>query len=747
MKDLTAKTPRRQGRQIQSSFRIQNSAFRISLASWRLGVPFILILFFAAPRGKAQDLTAEKRIDNLISQMTLEEKISLVHADTKFTVAGVPRLGIPPLHLSDGPHGVREEINANDWRAAGRTDDYVTWLPCVEGLAATWNPQMAESFGKVIGQEAVSRGKNIMLSPGVNIQRTPLGGRNFEFAGEDPYLASRVAVGFVRGMQAQGVASCVKHFAANNQEENRNSIDVEMDERTLREIYLPAFRAAVQEGGALTVMGAYNKLRGEYCCENDYLLKTILKGEWGFKGLVMSDWAAVHDTVKTANNGLDLEMGSNLPFDRFYFARPLLEAVQQGQIPVSVIDDKVRRHLRVMMALHMLDAGYKPPVMQANTAAHQAIARRVAEEGIVLLKNDGSLLPLDAGKLSSVAVIGQNAVRRFAHSGGSAAIKALYEITPLEGIIDRAGSRMSVNFAMGYMQRTPDNGPNAALIAEAVKAAGESDAVILVAGLNHDANFDTEGSDRKSMALPFGQDELIRRVVAANPKTVVVLVSGGAVEMDGWLDKTPAVVQAFYPGMEGGHALAAILFGDVNPSGKLPCTFPRRLADSPAHALGAYPGKDGVETYAEGLLVGYRWFDAKEIAPLFPFGHGLSYTKFEYSNLKLVEGSGAVVTAQFDIANAGSRDGEEVAELYVSQEHPRLPRPPKELKGFAKVLVRAGESRTLQIPLELPAFSYYDPSAGGAGGWVADKDSFDILIGSSSRDIRLRGKYDLTNQN
>jgi beta-glucosidase len=708
----------------------------------------LCLLLIMTAAGRAQDKAiysdaaqrTEKRIDDLLPRLTLEEKISLLHADTKFTVAGVARLGIPPLHLSDGPHGVREEINPNDWRAAGRTDDYGTWMPSLEGLAATWNPSLAEAYGKVLGQEAAKRGKNIILSPGMNIQRTPLGGRNFEFFGEDPFLAARMAVGDVRGIQSQGVASCIKHFAANNQEQDRDSVDVEVDERTLHEIYLPAFKAAVQEGGALAVMGAYNKLNGQYCCQNEILLNTILKGDWGFTGLVMTDWGAAHDTVQCALHGLDLEMGTNKPFDQYYFAKPLLAAVQHGDVPMAQIDDKVRRHLRLMVALHMLDAGYVPPAGAANTADHQAAARHIAEEGIVLLKNDDDLLPLNPAKLTSLAVIGENAVRKFAHAGGSAEIKALYEITPLQGILDRVGNRVNVSFSMGYAQPPARRGgasaPSAAdMIARAVAAAKSSDAVIIVGGLNHESHFDSEGSDRRDISLPYGQDDLIRAVTAANPHTAVVLVSGGVVDMNSWLGQTPAVIQAFYPGMEGGHALAGVLFGDINPSGKLPCTFPRQLADSPAHALHAYPGENKIEPYTEGLLVGYRWFDAKNIAPLFPFGYGLSYTRFEYSNLKVDAAS-----VQCDIANVGPRDGEEVVQVYVKQQNPTVPRPPKELKGFAKVMIRTGEKQTVTIPLDPAAFSHYDADK---HAWVADKDRYTILVGASSADIRLHGDIDL----
>ena len=695
----------------------------------------------------------ERRIDDLIRRMTLEEKISLLHGNTKFTVAGVPRLGIPELCMSDGPHGVREDVSPDSWKPAGHTDDYATWLPSLLGLAATWDPAMAESHGRVIGQEAVRRGKNVMLGPGVNIQRTPLGGRNFEYFGEDPFLSGRMAVGFIHGEQSQGIAACVKHFAANNQEFDRMSVDVEMDERTLREIYLPAFKAAIEDGHVLTLMGAYNKFRGDHCCENDYLLNKILKGEWGFQGLVMSDWAGVHDTLGAALGGMDMEMGTEKPSDQYYMAQPLLEAVRSGEVPVSVIDDKVRRHLRVMIALHMLDPQTRRPVGAQNTPDHQQAARKEAEEGLVLLKNDGGFLPLDVAKIHSIAVIGQNAVRKFAHSGGSSEIKALYEITPLDGIVNRVNQSANVSFSMGYVAPPPrqrqqgepaptapdDPGPDADLIARAVQAAKSCDVAVVVAGLSHDPFFDSEGADRVSLKLPYGQDELIRQVAAANPKTVVVIISGGAVGMDQWLDRVPSVIQAFYPGMEGGTAIAEVLFGDVNPSGKLPCTFPRRLADSPAHALNTYPGQDGVEQYKEGLLVGYRWYDAKLIDPLFAFGHGLSYTTFQYSNLKLIAGD--VTTVQCDIANTGSRDGEEVVQVYVSQAHPSLPRPPKELKGFEKILVKAGQKQTVSIPLKIDAFSYYDPSK---SGWVAEKGKFTILVGSSSRDIRLQSDFTLS---
>jgi beta-glucosidase len=681
----------------------------------------------------------DARVEDLLARMTLEEKIALVHADNRFSTAGVPRLGIPARQLSDGPHGVREETVGRDVsQAVGRTDDFVTYMPALVGLAATWNPDLAAEYGKTIGEEARWRGKQIMLAPGMNIMRTPLNGRNFEYLGEDPYLASRMAVNYIRGEQSQGVASCAKHFVANDQETERNRVNVEMDERTLREIYLPPFRAAVEEAGVLSVMAAYNKFRGAYCAENDYLLNKILKDEWGFKGLVVSDWNAVHSTRGSVLGGLDLEMGTvGRPFDEFYLARPFLDGVRAGEFPVSVLDDKVRRNLRVMFATGAFDN--RAPGGSINTKEHQLSARRVAEESFVLLKNEAGALPLDAGKLTSIAVIGENATRLQAYGGGSSRIKAFYEVTPLEGILRRVGDRVNVTYSAGYAEK----GAGEDAVARAVRAASQADVVIYVGGLNHSPGLDSEGADRKDLKLPYGQDELLQRIVQANPRTVVVLLGGGPVEMDRWLARVPAVLLAWYPGMEGGNALARVLFGDANPSGKLPFTFPKRLEDSPAHALGAYPGRDGTVRYEEGLLVGYRWFDTKNIEPLFPFGHGLSYTRFEYSGLRLVEGrdaKGPVVTVNFDVTNAGARDGAEVAEVYVRDVKSTLLRPLKELKGFRKVFLKAGEKQSVSIPLERSAFAFYDPQR---RGWVAEKGEFRIMVGSSSRDIRLDSSYSL----
>lgn len=697
----------------------------------------------------------EARVDDLLSRMTLAEKVSQVHANGSFSTAGIPRLGIPERHFSDGPLGVRETLGPQ-YQPVGLGNDFSTAMPAGICLAATWDPEMAYAEGETIGEEARARGKDIMLGPAVNIFRTPLGGRNFEYFGEDPFLAGQIAVGYIHGEQSQNVASCVKHFALNNQEYQRTSISVEAGERALREIYLPAFKAAVRQGGVWCVMGAYNKFRGQFCCENDYLLNQILKGEWGFQGLVMSDWGGTHDTHEAALNGLDCEMGARKNYDECYLADAYLDGLKNGTYPVSGLDDKVRRNLRVMFATHVFDPGRTKGSL--NTVAHEMVARRGAEEGIVLLKNKGHLLPLNPAQIKTIAVIGDNAVRPQDFSGGSSEIKSFYEISPLQGIVNRAGKDVNIIFSQGYNT----NGDPAAAD-RAVAAAKAADVVIYIGGLRKGRGFDSEGADHKDFKLPCGQDELIQKIVAANPKTIVILL-GTPAEMDAWVDRVPAVLQAWYLGMEGGNALAAVLFGDVNPSGKLPCTIPKRLEDSPAHALGAYPGANGVENYTEGLMVGYRWFDTKKIAPQFPFGYGLSYTTFKYSNLKLIslsqreragvresrssgdsvpvqeESNDAIVTAQFDIENTGDRPGAEVAELYVHENHPALMRPQKELKGFQRVFLQPGEKQTVSLPLTETAFAYYDPAK---KSWVAQKDKFKILVGGSSRDIYLKANFKL----
>ncbi|MGD0743742.1 MAG: glycoside hydrolase family 3 C-terminal domain-containing protein [Verrucomicrobiota bacterium] len=675
----------------------------------------------------------ETRVEDLLSRLTLDEKISLIHGDSKFTTAAIPRLGIPRRWMSDGPHGVREDVRENSWESAGRTDDFCTAMPVCICLAATWDPELGYNMGEAIGQEARERGKDIMLAPVVNIVRTPLGGRNCEYFSEDPFLTSRMAVGYIRGEQSQDVSSCAVILALNNQEFQRFRINVEVDERALHEIYLPGFKAAVQEAGVWSVMGAYNKFRGQYCAENDYLLNKILKEQWGFKGFVVSDWGAVHDTPGAALNGLDLEMGTSGGYNHYYLAQPYLDGLKTNAYPMTGLDDKVRRNLRVMFATHVFDPGRTNGSL--NTVAHQMVARRVAEEGMVLLKNENHALPLDAAKIKTIAVIGENAVRLHSAGGSSFGLKTFYEITPLQGIVKRAGKDVNIIYSEGYQK----NG-GADLAERAVAAAKSADVVIYIGGLNHEEGFDSEGADRKNMNLPYGQDELIQKIVAANPRTIVVL-EGMMVKMDAWLGQVPALLEAWYPGMEGGNALARVLFGDVNPSGKLPATFPKKLSDTAAATLGpgAYPGTNGTVTYAEGLLVGYRWFDAKNIEPQFPFGFGLSYTTFEYSGLKLVPRETGV-TVEFQIKNTGAVAGAEVAQVYVHPEKPSVPRPEKELKGFERVFLKAGEAQTVSIPLNRSAFAYYSPDH---KSWVAEKGDYKILVGGSSRDPALTGDYQL----
>jgi beta-glucosidase len=575
----------------------------------------------------------------------------------------------------------------------------------------------------------------------VDIARTPLCGRIYEYLGEDPYLNARLGVNYVEGLQSNGVAACIKHFVGNNQEVGRETINMDMDDRTLREIYLPPFEAAVKEAHVWSVMGAYTKFRGEHCAYNDYLINHLLKGEWQFPGFVMSDWGGTYGTREAALGGLDVEMGTLVgseepsAYNKFFLAKPFLDGTRSGEYPGSLLDDKVRRSLRVMIATGVLDP--RPPG-SLNTPEHQAVARRIAEESMVLLKNNNHALPLNLAGLKSVAVIGENAVRHNANGFFGAGVKTPYEITPLDGIKQLVGDKAAVTYSAGYAKN--GGGPN--LATEAVAAAKNADVAIVVAGLWHIRGQDDESVDRTSLRLPYGQDELISQIVQANPRTIVVLVSGPAIELGSWLAQVPAVLQAHYSGMEGGHALADILFGEVNPSGKLTVTYPKQLSDSPAHALGTYPGTNGTLFYKEGLLVGYRWFDAKKIEPEFPFGFGLSYTTFKYSNLKLIpaDGTNGIVTARFEIKNTGKLAGAEVAQLYVQEKNPSVMRPEKELKGFKKIFLKPGEKQTVTIPLDQRAFAFYDPAK---VSWVAESGDYQIEIGSSSRDLRLKERFHL----
>jgi beta-glucosidase len=708
------------------------------------------------PRYLDKTLPTEARIDDIMARLTLDEKIGLIHANGMFRSGGVERLGIPYLWTDDGPQGVREEVGVKSWSATGQTDDFATALPPGLTLAATWNPDLARACGTVIGEEACVRGKNVLLGPGVNIIRTPLCGRNYDYYGEDPWLSSRIAVGYVRGLQAEQTVACVKHFALNNQEKDRGTINVEVDERTLREIYLPTFEATVREAGAMAVMAAYNRFRGDYCAQNDYLLNGILKREWGFQGGVISDWGATHDTKTAVTNGLDLEMGSRGSFDDYHLARAFRDGIQNGTYPMAALDDKVRRDLRMLFASGAMD-GRKPGSI--NTPAHLETARHIAEEAMVLLKNDGALLPLDSTKIHSIAVIGENAVRKFAAGGNSAGVKAFRETTALEGIVERGGGSMNIVYSEGYRQPVPRRTSKEDLAGvktselsaaspeesreladRAVQAAKSCDVAIVVAGLSHQAHADDEGTDRFDLSLPSHQAELIARVIEANPRTIVVLIDGSPVDMDPWLAKAPSVLEAWYGGSEAGHALAAVLFGDVNPSGKLPCTFPRSLADTPTQrgGLRAYPGVDGTVHYDEGILVGYRWYDTKKIEPLFPFGFGLSYSTFTYSNLRVSAAGPNSAEVECNVTNAGARPGAEVAQLYVELGRSQVHRPEKELKGFSKVLLAPGETKTVKMSLNGRSFAYYSPEK---HAWEIEAGDYGILVGASSRDIRLRSNY------
>jgi len=682
--------------------------------------------------------------DSLIKLMTLQEKVNMIHASSSFTSGGVPRLGIPELVTSDGPHGVRVE-HGRGWDEQKNVLDSGTYLPTGVCLASTWNPALGYAFGSVLGSEARFRGKDVILGPGINIMRSPLNGRNFEYESEDPYLVAKMAVGYIKGVQSRDVAACVKHYAGNNQETNRGTIDVQMSERALREIYLPGFKAAVEDGGAYTLMGSYNKFRGEWATQNNYLINQILKKEWNFKGPVISDWGAVHSSSQAIWNGTDVEMGTDLSqhpidYDKFYMGDTVVRLVKSGKVPGYLIDEKVKRILYVMYKTNMI-GGLPRKKGEYNTLAHQQIAEKIAEEGIVLLKNENKILPLSSN-IKSIAVIGCNATRKQSMGGGSSQVKAFYEITPLQGLKNLAGNKVNISYAQGY-KITRDAGPDKEMINEAVQAASKADVAIIVGGWSHGYNYsnwgdnayDAEGIDKPDMNMPFGQNELIKAVLTANPNTIVVLMGGGPIDMSQWVDQTKGIIQAWYPGMEGGNALAKIIFGQINPSGKLPVSFPKKLADAPAIKLGEFPGDSVQVNYFDDIYVGYRYFDTYKVEPQFAFGHGLSYTTFNYSHLHVKAGKKTAIVT-FSIKNTGTIAGAEVAQLYVKQEKLHFPRPEKELKGFKKVLLKAGQEKKVTLTLNKEAFQYFNDAK---NRWEMAPGVFDFLVGSSSGDIRLKG--------
>ena len=706
----------------------------------------------------------EERVEDALSRMTVEEKVALTHAQSKFSSAGVPRLGIPEVWCTDGPHGIRAEVLWDEWDQAGWTSDSCTAFPALTALAASWDPALARLYGVSIGEEARYRKKDVLLGPGVNICRTPLNGRNFEYMGEDPFLASTMVVPYVQGVQSNNVAACVKHYALNNQETARFFTDVSIDDRALYEIYLPAFKAAVQEGGAWAIMGSYNLYKGQWNCHNQYLLNNILKGEWGFDGVVISDWGGVHDTDQAITNGLDMEfgswtngltMGKTNAYDTYFLANPYLERIREGKVGTTELDDKARRILRLIFRTNM---NPEHKTGRFTSPEHYAAARKIGSEGIVLLKNEGGLLPLKNAR--KVLVVGENAVKMMTVGGGSSSLKAQHEVSPLDGLRE-ALPGVKVVYERGYVgdasgayngvttgQDLSEKRKPAQLIADAVKAAQDADYVIYIGGLNKSDFQDAEGNDRQQYGLPYGQDALIEALAAANPKLVVVNISGNPVAMP-WVDKVPAIVQDWYLGSEAGHSLADVLTGAVNPSGKLPFTFPVALEDGPIKTLAQYPGIPGdrkwesfassvpilEETYSEGIYVGYRWFEAQKVTPLFPFGHGLSYTTFDYGTpqvSKAVTSDGSV-TVSVPVTNSGSIAGAEIVQFYVSAPASSVDRPVKELKGFGKVFLAPGETKTVSAELSRASLSYFD-AAGHQ--WVAEPGRYEVLVGASSADIR-----------
>jgi len=714
----------------------------------------VIVLVAAISCRPQSEPSLDQRVEDILSKMTLEEKIAIIHAQSKFSSPGVPRLGIPELWCTDGPHGIRAEVLWDEWNQAGWTNDSCIAFPALTCLAATWDREMSALYGKSIGEEARFREKDVLLGPGVNIYRTPLNGRNFEYMGEDPFLAGQMVVPYVQNVQKNGVAVCVKHFALNNEETYRHQTNVDMSDRALYEIYLPAFKAAVTEGGAWSIMSSYNLFRGRHVSQDIILTKQILKDEWGFDGAVISDWGGVHDTDQAIEGGIDLEfgswtdgltMGKTNAYDAYYMADAYLQKIKSGQVGTDELNDKCRRVLRLILRTSM---NPNKPFGSLCSEEHYAAARKIGANGIVLLKNDNALLPVKKS-VKKIAVIGENAVKMLTVGGGSSSLKVQHEISPLDGIRERAAvDGIQVNWARGYVgsastvqdgldvgQNLTDNRPEEVLIAEAVVLARQSDLVIFVGGLNKDANQDCEGTDRTQLGLPYAQDKLITALAAANPNLVVSLVSGNAVSMP-WLGEVPAILQTWYLGSEAGHALADVLWGDVNPSGKLPFTFPKRLEDSPAHYDGKTFPNPADNYYDEGIFVGYRWYEHKHIDPLFAFGYGLSYTQFEYGEASIDKDAmtdQGKVTISVPVKNVGKCAGAEVVQLYITDEQSSVERPEKELKGFEKIYLEPGKKATVKFVIDVTSLQFFDE---GAHTWTSEAGTFTAHIGSASNDIR-----------
>ncbi|MCI6197006.1 MAG: glycoside hydrolase family 3 C-terminal domain-containing protein [Prevotella sp.] len=736
----------------------------------------LVITLFCAQLVKAQNLPAyldetkdiEVRVEDALKRMTLDEKIRVIHAQSKFSSAGVPRLGFPDFWTDDGPHGVRPDVLWDEWEQAGQTNDSCVAFPALTCLAATWNPQLSLIYGESLGEEALYRGKDMILGPGVNIYRTPLNGRNFEYMGEDPYLASRMVVPYIQGMQSKGVAACVKHYALNNDEEYRHQVNVIVSDRALHEIYLPAFKAAITEGKAWGIMGAYNLYKNQHNCHNAILLNKILKQDWQFDGVVVSDWGGTHDTDEAVKNGLDLEfgtwtdgltMGATNAYDNYYLADAYKRLIKEGKYTTKELDDKVRRVLRLFYRTTM---NRQRPYGFLCSESHYAAARKIAEEGIVLLKNDGgTVLPININKVKNILVVGENAVKMMTVGGGSSSLKVQREVSPLDGLKARLRGIAEVDYARGYVgdvtgayngvttgQDLSESRSEDELIAEAVEKAKNADYVIVFGGLNKSDYQDCEGHDRKDYALPYAQNRLVEALAQVNTRLVFVNISGNAVAMP-WIKKVPAVLQGWFIGSESGNALASILVGDANPSGKLPFSWMQSLEQYGAHALGAYPGtwrSDGKiidEEYKEDIFVGYRWADQHKQKPLFPFGHGLSYTTFEYGGKSRIEKSAddtSLFTLYTSIKNTGSREGAETVQLYIRDVKSSLPRPVKELKGFQKVTLAPGEQRDITFTIDKSMLSYYDDSK---GEWVMEPGRFEALIGASAGDIKSKVSFEM----
>ena len=734
------------------------------------------ILFSASASVEAQNMPVyldeskpvEQRIDDALSRMTLDEKIAVIHAQSKFSSPGVKRLGFPDFWTDDGPHGVRPDVLWDEWEQAGQTNDSCVAFPALTCLAATWNPQMARLYGESLGEEALYRGKGMILGPGVNIYRTPLGGRNFEYMGEDPWLASRMVVPYIQGLQSKGVAACVKHYALNNDEEYRHQVNVVISDRALHEIYLPAFRAAVTEAGTWGIMGAYNLYKNQHNCHNDILLNQILKRDWKYDGVVVSDWGGCHNTEEAIKNGLDLEfgswtdgltMGATNAYDNYFMALPYKRLIQEGKYTTKELDEKVRRILRLFYRTTMKR---EKPFGFLCSESHYDAALKIAQEGIVLLKNERNVLPLDLSKSKRILVVGENAIKMMTVGGGSSSLKVQREILPLDGLAAQCAKfGVQCDYARGYVGDTVQsyNGVTVGrsiaetrsseeLLAEAVEKAKGADYVIVFGGLNKSNYQDCEGHDRQQYGLPYAQDQLLEALAKVNKNLVYVNISGNGVAMP-WVKSVPAIMQGWFIGSEAGEALASVLVGDANPSGKLPFTWYQRLDDCGAHALNAFPGvwRDDYkiidEEYKEGIYVGYRWTDKQKIRPLFAFGHGLSYTTFKLGKLmadKQQLSAGGQISFTVNVTNTGSRAGSETVQLYISDKQCSVDRPVKELKAFQKVFLQPGESRDVTLTIGCDALSFYNEAK---GEWTAEPGAFEALVGTASDNLTGKITFEL----